>query len=174
MESKKKSIQKKSSEYEVINENQSRRDFFKTVSKIALPTIAFLSFGSLGRELFASNKISLSKAYTDCHKSCTGFCDADCAGGCAQDCEKTCTGNCEGSCESACTGNCEGLNGKSSSKSIYESEETSCDCTGCTGSCLGPCKGDCFSTCSDSCLKNCHNMCQGQSQRTPSACSLRG
>lgn len=171
MENSKKQDKKRTAESIKFNKSQSRRDFLKTTAKIALPTIAFLGFGSLGNNLFGLNKEPARKAKlsTTCENSCEGECDEMCAGGCAYDCESTCTGNCSGSCEGLCEGQCEGKSGPSVNKSNKSLEETSCDCTGCTGSCLGPCKGDCISGCHVACA----GVCKGNSQGVP-GCSLRG
>jgi modification target Cys-rich repeat protein len=139
---------------EILNKEISRREFFKKVSFIALPTIAFFGFGSPGRELFAFNKKSFLKPKipADCENNCEGTCTADCAGGCAKNCDSGCTGDCTGSCEGACSGQCEGKSGTSTNKSI---EESTCDCTGCTGSCTGHCQGGCFSKCNGTCSGDC-------------------
>lgn len=149
------------------DKNQSRREFLKTSAKIALPTIAFLGFGSLGNNLLGLNKDSTkrNRLSATCENSCEGGCEERCAGGCAYDCESTCAGNCFNSCEGQCEGQCEGKSGPSVNKSNKSLEESSCDCMGCTGNCLGPCKGGCHTTCDTTCF--------GQS-RGNAACSLRG
>jgi CXXX repeat radical SAM target protein len=157
MKNSNKSVKDKTAENNLLNQHQSRREFFKTASKIALPTIAFLGLSSFGSDLIGLNNNFIKRSSTTCENSCEDTCTADCAGGCSHDCEITCWHNCSGSCEGLCEGQCEGKSGPSTNKSL---EETSCDCTGCTGSCLGPCKGDCMS--------ECNRVCQGSSMRTPS------
>lgn len=169
-----KSIQKKSSGDEALNQIQTRREFFKSVSKIALPTIAFIGFGSLGRELFGFNNNSFEKLKTptDCENNCEGTCTADCAGGCAKGCDTTCKSYCTFSCEGACSSECQGKSiGQSTNKSL---EESTCDCTGCQGACLGPCTGSCMSSCNNTCGGECTALHKKLDTRTTPTGSVRG
>jgi hypothetical protein len=56
-----------------------------------------------------------------------------------------------------------------------KSEETTCDCTGCTGNCMGPCKGDCMSACNECCSGGCTSQChQSCGFINEATCGVRG
>lgn len=72
-------------------ETQSRREFFKSAAKAALPV--------LGVVLMSQVTVAPALAATQCD---------GCSGACVYTCEGTCNGSCKGSCDSSCLGTCEG------------------------------------------------------------------
>ena len=86
-------------------ELQSRREFFKSAAKAALPVV--------GAMVLANIPILQSKAttgcdgcYYSCYNTCKGYCEGTCSscnGRCASDCQNTCTGGCARTCYGACT-----------------------------------------------------------------------
>ena len=78
-------------------ELQSRREFFKSAAKGALPILAF---SVLGPSILTS--CEKEKKTTDsggCGKSsCRGECDSSCSGSCDEDCTDVCAYGCSGTC----------------------------------------------------------------------------
>ena len=72
-------------------ETQSRREFFKSAAKAALPVVGAL--------LLTHVVPTTALAATQC---------GGCSGACVYTCEGTCNGTCTGSCDSSCKGTCEG------------------------------------------------------------------
>lgn len=70
-------------------ELQSRRDFFKSAAKVALPVI--------GAAIFSQLPIKTQASEMGCTGTCYGRCDGSCRG-----CYTTCTGTCDGSCRNTC------------------------------------------------------------------------
>lgn len=94
-----------------------RRDFVNAVAKAAIPTIAFLGLGSLGKLQAKTNTNrqnlpqGLSKDPKDCVLTCEGGCrgcEGECLGTCKDACFLTCEGSCKYTCEGGCNGTCEG------------------------------------------------------------------
>lgn len=82
------------------NENlQSRREFFKSAAKGALPILGISLFGT-------SILTSCEKEKEIITHGCNG-----CSGSCSSGCSGSCDSSCSGSCES-CTGSCDGTNCK--------------------------------------------------------------
>ena len=110
MKNSNKSVLNESSEKGIFSENQTRREFFKTVSKIAIPTIAFLSLGRIGELIAKPDKWNQNpKSPNDCGSSCVGTCkDA---------CTDTCKDACTDTCKDACTDTCK-AGSKNSEKGI--------------------------------------------------------
>ena len=71
-------------------ELQSRREFFKSAAKGALPILAFTV---LGPSILSSCE---KKDSDGCGKSCSGSCDD----GCTNNCDDLCGGDCWAYCES--------------------------------------------------------------------------
>lgn len=78
----------------------SRREFFKSTTKSALPI--------LGAILLANVPV-VSQAVEDpmgckeaCRNTCYGTCEGTCAGGCKGGCKRGCT-NCTATCSNSCT-----------------------------------------------------------------------
>ncbi len=89
---------------------QSRREFFKSTAKKALPVLGAIA---LSQVPFVS----------DAHEShgemgCFSGCSGGCSDGCYTGCQTSCDGDCYGGCRSTCSGSCDGY---------------------CAGSCSGTC-----------------------------------
>ena len=67
-------------------ELQSRRQFFKSAAKVALPVLGAVVFANLPVQSQARPVCG------ECGRSCTG----------------TCTGTCSGTCKGSCAGSCSG------------------------------------------------------------------
>lgn len=83
------------------DEIQSRREFFKSAAKKALPilgTVALMSMPNIVKSNAVTSQIS-----SDVCEGCTGLCTG--CTGCT-----SCSGWCEGSC-TGCTGSCTGCTG---------------------------------------------------------------
>ena len=74
-------------------ELQSRREFFKSAAKGALPILAFTV---LGPSFLSSCKKEEKTSSSGCGKSCSGSCDD----GCTNNCDDLCGGDCWAYCES--------------------------------------------------------------------------
>lgn len=70
-------------------ELQSRREFFKSAAKAALPIV--------GAVILASSPATQAMAMTGCDYTCKGSCQGDCYGHCHYGCKTTCSGTCSGS-----------------------------------------------------------------------------
>lgn len=80
---------------------QSRREFFKSAAKVALPVIGAVVLSSIPLSSKAST-------LTGCY-GCEGYCDG-CEGNCVGSCEGSCRG-CSSSCRGECKGSCRGCEG---------------------------------------------------------------
>lgn len=72
----------------------SRREFFKSAAKGALPILALTVFGPT--ILSSCEKKDDKKESSGCGKSCSGGCDD----GCTNNCDSLCGGDCWAYCES--------------------------------------------------------------------------
>lgn len=81
-------------------EIQSRREFFKSAAKAALPI--------LGAVVLASNPFiaKATEETLDCNGSCSWGCGRVCSTGCSNSCSGSCSGGCKGGCSSSCSGTC--------------------------------------------------------------------
>lgn len=79
-------------------ELQSRRQFFKSAAKAALPVI--------GAVVLSSLPIKVKATPTGCDGSCYGGCTGSCTGSCTVRCVGACMDNCSGSCSGSCSGTC--------------------------------------------------------------------
>ena len=70
-------------------ELQSRREFFKSAAKAALPVVGAMALANLP---------IVSQAATDCANNCGYGCAYYCLGSCKGKCHTTCTGSCYQSC----------------------------------------------------------------------------
>ena len=68
-------------------ELQSRREFFKSSAKGALPILAFTLFGP---------------TLSSCSKDDDEIKCKDCSGGCSKGCSGSCDGSCSGTCDDGC------------------------------------------------------------------------
>ncbi len=68
---------------------QSRREFFKSAAKVALPII--------GAVVLANVPAVNAVASTGCDYTCKTSCQNDCYGSCHYGCKSTCSGSCSGS-----------------------------------------------------------------------------
>lgn len=103
-------------------ELQSRRGFFKSAAKKALPILAAVALANVPQIMKAAEETP-----SDCRYGCAGSCYSSCLGGCYQHCRYTCQGSCKESCQGTCRGYC-------------------------TLSCTGSCSTSCMGTCSTSCV----------------------
>lgn len=79
-------------------ELQSRREFFKSAAKGALPILAFSVLGP--SFLTSCEKDKDSGDSGGCgNSSCRGECDSSCSGSCDEDCTDVCAFGCSGTCE---------------------------------------------------------------------------
>lgn len=77
------------------NTIQSRREFFKNLTKASLPI--------LGATILAANPVIAKAAEKlSCDYTCKASCANDCYGHCKYGCKTTCTGTCSGSCRTTC------------------------------------------------------------------------
>lgn len=79
-------------------ELQSRREFFKSAAKAALPV--------LGAVVLSSLPINETLAATGCTFGCTNGCSGGCGSGCGFGCQGGCKGQCQGGCKGQCQSNC--------------------------------------------------------------------
>ena len=85
-------------------EIQSRREFFKSAAKKALPVVGAIAVTQLP---FLSE--AHESHYTmGCSDSCYGNCYGDCSGTCYTGCTGSCNGSCRGGCQNSCDGGCMG------------------------------------------------------------------
>lgn len=75
-------------------ELQSRREFFKSAAKAALPV--------LGAVVLSSLPISVQAAEMGCNFGCSYTCDYACASDCLVSCQGGCNNSCYGSCRGTC------------------------------------------------------------------------
>ena len=82
-------------------ELQSRREFFKSAAKAALPV--------LGAVLISSIPVLKAEATTNCYDGgCLDVCSNDCSTSCKGECRYGCQGSCYGGCQGSCSGRCQG------------------------------------------------------------------
>ncbi len=80
-------------------ELQSRREFFKSAAKAALPV--------LGAIVLTNVPIIKANAATDCYGGgCMGYCSDNCTSSCQGSCRYSCQGSCSGKCQGSCAYNC--------------------------------------------------------------------
>lgn len=128
-------MEKKNSNEEL----QSRREFFKSAAKAALPVVGAVV---LSNPLFAQKGGTVNfKVHPN--RSYSGYGCRDCTGACSGSCQGYCDGTCSGTCETTCSGSCKGGNSAGN-------PNTSCG-YGCSNSCAGGCSGTCYRTCQGSC-----------------------
>ena len=96
------------------NKKQTRREFFKSAAKSALPILAGVILANVPIFSKATNPMS-------CEYACSGGCMNGC-GGCASTCMGECTWTCQGTCEKFCVQSCDGS---------------------CKTNCYGTCKNQC-------------------------------
>ncbi len=85
-------------------EIQSRRQFFKSAARSALPILGALALSQMP---FLSNAQESNVAMGCSINSCSGGCSSGCYRGCTGGCQSSCSGGCRGGCDS-CTGSCKG------------------------------------------------------------------
>ncbi len=76
-------------------ELQSRREFFKSAAKAALPVIGAVILSNVPSQLFAAGPHYGSKN-----------CGTTCAGGCVGSCTEVCNSSCKGTCNNTCYSGC--------------------------------------------------------------------
>ena len=87
-------MEKKNSNEEL----QSRREFFKSAAKAALPVV--------GAVVLSSLPIVKSEAATGCDYGCFSSCSGSCLGDCKQGCKQGCYTGCRNTCSGTCSGGC--------------------------------------------------------------------
>ena len=110
-------------------ELQSRREFFKSAAKGALPILGAIVLAGTPSLVKA---IEIENAPMGCRYGCSGSCYTSCAGTCKGTCNTTCMGSCVGSCRGTCDS--------------------------CKGSCQGTCEITCRGTCQGSCQNSCQGL----------------
>lgn len=83
-------------------ELQSRREFFKSAAKGALPILAFTMLGSSTLTSCGDDKPSTKTGSS----SNSSGCGSNCSGGCKSSCSGDCDGGCTNNCDSLCGGDC--------------------------------------------------------------------
>lgn len=84
-------------------ELQSRREFFKSAAKGALPILAAVMLVGV------PNVVLAEEPAMGCGSSCRGGCLGQCSSGsCRLSCDNSCKNGCTGSCHNGCTGGCKG------------------------------------------------------------------
>ena len=90
-------------------EIQSRRQFFKSAAKAALPVLGAVVLANvplLSKASTTPNGCESDSCYGTCLMGCKGYCGG-CDGGCVDQCTgcySSCRGECEGSCRYSCAG----------------------------------------------------------------------
>ncbi|MBQ9440307.1 MAG: Cys-Xaa-Xaa-Xaa repeat radical SAM target protein [Paludibacteraceae bacterium] len=80
-------------------ELQSRREFFKSAAKAALPVIGAVVLSALPIKAQASEMGCDWGCTGNCYGGCDGMCGSNaCMGSCQNDCYTTCRGTCRGMC----------------------------------------------------------------------------
>ncbi len=85
-------------------ELQSRREFFKSAAKAALPVLGAVVLSSLPIQAQA---VEMGCDYY-CYNSCTNGCQSGCKGGCYSGCDNGCRQSCYTGCRNTCDGTCSG------------------------------------------------------------------
>ena len=80
-------------ENKMMEEIQTRRGFFKSASKGAMPVMTMLDV-TTSANLFGGSSCSGNSCTMVCGNSCSDICRSDCGGGCRNTCE-----GCRGSCK---------------------------------------------------------------------------
>jgi CXXX repeat radical SAM target protein len=68
---------------------QSRREFFKSAAKAALPVVGVVVLSTIPLKSLAVT-------------GCNGTCEGGCMGSCSSSCTGSCSGGCKGTCEYSC------------------------------------------------------------------------
>ncbi len=96
---------------QIIEELQTRREFFKKAAKGALPIVAGIIISAMPQVVNATSRIAMGcelGCHGGCERGCGGKCKGSCEGGCnancAVSCYRTCKGGCQGTCKGSCTG----------------------------------------------------------------------
>ena len=88
-------------------ELQSRREFFKSAAKAALPVLGVVMLSHIVVPAKASEVTGCNGGcYYSCYGNCKGYCDGTCSscnGRCASDCQNSCLGGCDRTCGGGCT-----------------------------------------------------------------------
>lgn len=120
-------------------ELQSRREFFKSAAKAALPIFGIALFATSPLKVFSQYPSRIGESSFDAINTRTGEC---------MTCAHSCTG-CQGTCSGSCRGDCSGGSQGQPSYSGYGTQ-TGCDWD-CTQGCAGGCSGTCFRSCRTGC-----------------------
>lgn len=114
----------------VENKNEellSRRSFFKSAAKAAIPILGFIVLSKFSIP-------SEAKPVTGCEKACAGNCGYACQTcwtGCTGSCKSGCSGDaCKNGCNDGCNSNC--------ARDCFTGCNTRCD-VGCEGGCKNGC-----------------------------------
>ncbi|MBR4388281.1 MAG: Cys-Xaa-Xaa-Xaa repeat radical SAM target protein [Prevotella sp.] len=89
-------------------ELQSRRDFFKSAAKKALPIVGAIAVSQMPFVSHAHEKDTQSTWCSGCYGGCNSGCYTGCRGACTGSCEGGCQQSCDGSCTGDCSGSCSG------------------------------------------------------------------
>ena len=80
---------------------QSRREFFKSAAKAALPVIGAI----LLTQVTPTSALAATQC-DGCSGACVDTCMGSCMGSCRGSCDSSCKGTCEGSCKEGCGDKC--------------------------------------------------------------------
>lgn len=89
-----------------VNQNeelQSRREFFKSAAKAALPVIGAIVLANVPEVVHAAG-------ITGCGGSCRSYCTAQCQTTCKGLCDGGCGGGCGAGCTNGCKNGCKSSN----------------------------------------------------------------
>ena len=90
-------------------EIQSRREFFKSAAKKALPILGAIALTQLPFVAKSHESQITQDCSYGCAGSCWGGCTSTCGGNCLTSCQGNCSGDCMGSCKTGCDGSCSRL-----------------------------------------------------------------
>lgn len=90
-------------------ELQSRRDFFKKATKMALPVLGAIALANTPLLSHAMDESPMgckygcsSGCYRSCNTTCENTCEGTCKHACGDGCEYTCSGTCKNACNTTC------------------------------------------------------------------------
>ena len=90
-------------------EVQSRREFFKSAAKKALPILGVIALANLPLDITASKvEMGCNGCHGTCMASCKGSCYGECKGTCKYECNSGCKSSCRGTCKNTCRNSCAG------------------------------------------------------------------
>lgn len=87
-------------------ELQSRRQFFKSAAKAALPILGAVVLSNIPLAKSVATTTCQDGCWFSCAQGCGGACSRNCQTLCAIQCSQSCTSGCGNSCYNTCSGGC--------------------------------------------------------------------